>query len=628
MTPYGAWRSLGAALLLLGLPLAVTGQPQCPISYGSTDNAKPNKLYLYFPSADDSTFPNYGTLVSPAKKFDITQLSSYTGNATDLMNRIRDVVTDDYCEFNVKVINTTTAPPTTFPRRVSVAIGTDSNTCGAGCVTWGQAQEVDLNDAVASDFARVWAGSYQASAGAAGGALQGANSTLDRWANSIGGTAAHEAGHTFGLSHADGANMKAGEGGVGTSIMPQGSLITDEERACCRRRFNDVTFSLLASNVGLSIQTMHNWDFINPNSSAASKLRIEFLSSQPSMLLTWSYGGTLSPWTNPTVTGPNGTQTLQGTSYNKFRIEWSTGQAWANGSAGVVGAGVKFHVGATFSGVDYNTPNPILITKVTLLDGSNNPLPLSPRMFGYDSGTADSSDGSFRITFRNLDAAGGPLILANLAVHELPVPISIDSMVAGAAMRDWRGIPVAPWGQQEQPGAARGPVSTVSLPERIEVRDSSSVTIARLAQTRHVFDNFKNPNCKPPEDRNIAPDVNECVNGTNVDLFPSTTVYLTATVIDPAAQHWDPAQGRMVTGPVESTLFYQFGGIHPDLNHNGIDDFLDIQRGTSVDRNGDGVPDDALAKAHHFPWWLVILFLVVLILLTLFWYWRHQPAHA
>jgi hypothetical protein len=258
------------------------------------------------------------------------------------------------------------------------------------------------------------------------------------------------------------------------------------------------------------------------------------------------------------------------------------------------------------------------------VDAGNNALPLSPRMFGYDSGTVDASDGSFRITFRNLDAGAGALILSNLQVHELPVPISIDSMVPGAAMRDWRGVPVVAWGEQPRPEVARPAAS--NLPQRLEIRDASSVTVARLAQGRHVFDNFHNQNCKPPSDRNIAPDVNECVNGTNVDLFPATTVFLTATVIDPNAQHWDPVQNRMVTGPVESTLFYQFGGIHPDLNRNGIDDFLDIQRGTSVDRNGDGVPDEVVSG--KVPWWLLIVILLILIMAMVLWYWQRRPAHA
>ena len=32
--------------------------PTCPINYGSHADAKSNKLYLYFPTTDDPTFPN------------------------------------------------------------------------------------------------------------------------------------------------------------------------------------------------------------------------------------------------------------------------------------------------------------------------------------------------------------------------------------------------------------------------------------------------------------------------------------------------------------------------------------------------------------------------------------------
>jgi len=594
-------------------------QPTCPISYGATDSAKPNKLYLYFPAADDSSFPNYASLVSPAKKFDITQLSSYTGNATDLKNRVQDVVTDDYCEFNVKVFQTTTAPPSSFPRRVTVAIGTDANTSGGG-FTWGQAQEVDLNDGVAVDFAREWGGTYQSSAGAAGGALNGGNSTLDRWAESIGGTAAHEAGHTFGLSHADGANMKSGEGAVGTSIMPQGSLITDEQRACCRRRFNDVTFSLLASNVGLSIQTMHNWNFTNPNPTTATKLQIEFLSKQSTMLMTWAYGGALSPWSTPVVSGPSGTQTLQGTTYNVFRITWSSAKAWSGGTAGQVPGGIEFHVGATFSGVDFNTPNPILVSKVTLFDASNNPLTLSPRMIGYDAGTVDASDGLFRIKFTNLDLAH-PLKIKNIVMRELPVPVSIDSLVNGAKLLDWRGLDVLPWpvgresGRGNTPGTGTENQGTSRLLGDLDVSESSSLTIGKLSQGRHVFDNFANANCKAPADRSISPDVNECVNGTNVDLFPATVAMVTASIVDENATYYDAVQKKMVTGPLESKLFYQFGGIHPDLNKNGVDDFLDIARGQSLDKNGDGVPDEVQKAGFHWTWqlWLLLILLLLLI---------------
>jgi hypothetical protein len=36
-------------------PAAAT--PACPISYGSSDTAKPNKVYLYFPAVADASYP-------------------------------------------------------------------------------------------------------------------------------------------------------------------------------------------------------------------------------------------------------------------------------------------------------------------------------------------------------------------------------------------------------------------------------------------------------------------------------------------------------------------------------------------------------------------------------------------
>ena len=141
----------------------------------------------------------------PRAAFDTSLLTSYTGTAAQLRNAVTDVVKDDYCEFNVQVRPTTTAPPATFARRNTVAIGTDSNPAGFGI-----AENVDLGDAFAVDSARVWAGTYQDVGGGAGGALNGASSTLQRWARGIGGTAAHEAGHNYGLSHSHDATSAAG----------------------------------------------------------------------------------------------------------------------------------------------------------------------------------------------------------------------------------------------------------------------------------------------------------------------------------------------------------------------------------------------------------------------------------
>lgn len=129
----GTWLRAGLLAGMLGGLLAgaapASAASTCPISYGAADDAKPNKLYLYFPSVADAAFPEFGfgsLVTSPAAAFDTSALSSYTGTPDALRSAVTDVVKDDYCEFNVQVRQTTTAPPATFPRRNTVAIGTDS----------------------------------------------------------------------------------------------------------------------------------------------------------------------------------------------------------------------------------------------------------------------------------------------------------------------------------------------------------------------------------------------------------------------------------------------------------------------------------------------------------------------
>jgi hypothetical protein len=581
--------SLGA---LLALAPAAAATPTCPISYGATDDAKPNKLYLYFPTANDTTYPEFSVNSVPTSpvQFNPALLTSYTGTADQLRNATFDVVSDDYCEFNVQVRQTQTAPPTTFARRNTVAIGTDQNVTNSNTQwAWGQAQSVDTGDATAVDFAREWAGTYQFTAGAAGGALNGANSTLARWANSIGGTAAHEAGHSYGIAHSDGLVVGSGEDALTRHIMAAGSNYTDEQRAGYRRHFSDHEMSLLASNVGLSIQTMHNWDLVNPNAQAARRFRITFLAPSATVTQSWSYTGNRSPWINPTVSGSLGTQTFRGTSYHRHTITWSTGQAWSGGASGTVPGGAAFHVGATFSGIDFNQPDPIIITKTELLDSGGNPLALSPRLPGYDAGTLDASDGTFDLLFANVGAR--ELDISDVLVREFPRPISIDALVPHSKLVDVFGQPARPWGESTHLLATKRPLV-------VKRGAARRLTLARLAQKRHIL-NRVGRDCAGG-DATTEPDVLSCRPGFDVDLFPATTIVVKATVTA-RVKHFDRKRRRYVTGPLDSTMYVQIGGRHPDLNRNRRDDAIDIASGKSQDRNGDGVPDEAQREGARRP---------------------------
>lgn len=573
-----------AGFTAIGGTLALA-TPACnDLGYNNVPHAKPNKLYLYFPPADDSTYLEFGVsglATSPAHRFNVAELTSYTGTAAALQSAVFDVVTDDYCEFNVEVIQVTSSPPTTAARRNTVAIGSDSAIDSFGGNTWGLAQNVDTGDATAVDFARVWAGTYQVLAGGAGGALNGANSTVERWARSIGGTSAHEGGHNYGLSHADGLIVKPGEDALTRHIMASGSHYSDEQRAGFRRHFSDNEYSILAANVGLSVQTMFNWDFTNPNAQTAVKLRMDFLSVQPSLTLASVYTGARSPWNSPTVSAALGTQSFKGVTYNKYQITWATGQNWSGGTAGQVGGGVEFHVGASFNGVDYNTPDPIIITNVDLIDASSGVLALHPRIVGFDAGTLDAADGTFAVNAINL--RGAVLQLEQVTVQTLPRFASIDAMVGNVErVFDAFKQPIRPWKTKK-----------ITLPQTA-VKEGGQIPIplATLKEGRNIVQQIGERECARGDIKGEERDTRGCRQGYSLDMFPATSTLIIATVVDPAARHWDPARKAYVVGPMRSRVFYQVAGRHPDLNRNGIDDTIEILSGRAKDENHDGVIDE------------------------------------
>jgi hypothetical protein len=582
--------ALTASLILLSS--AAIAAPQCYTSYGGT---KTNKLYLYFPTVADASYPEFGVPfglppTSPAHAFNIADLPSYTGTAAQLRDAVYDVVADDYCEFNVEVIQTTTAPPATFPKRNTVSIGTDDGTAAGGL--FGLAQNVDTGDATAVDFAHEWAATYQGEFGGPGGALNGANSTLERWARSIGGTAAHEAGHNYGASHSDGLILAPGEDPLVHHIMASGSHYSGEDRAGYRRHFSDHEYSLIAANVGLSVQTIWNWDFANPNAQTATKVMMDILSTQAALNIQWAYNGNESPWINPTVSASLGNVMFKGVSYHHFQVTWTTGHGWdghvpggpgpSPGVSGQVAGGASFHVGTGFVGVDYNLPDPIIITQVTLFDGGGA-LALHPRAVSFDSGALDAADGTFNLQAMNVE--GAPLRLDAINVRLLPRLASINSMVRGAdGLKDVRGQAFSPWTR---------PV-TLKFGKTLEKGQTIYIPVARLSDKRHVVERVS-ADCNRG-DRLQGPDTVSCRPGINVDLFPSTTMLVTAQATDLNAKHWDPREKQYVNGPVSSTSFVQIVGHHPDLNKNGVDDYIDILTKKSQDQNGDGVPDEVQRK--------------------------------
>ena len=538
--------------------------------------SKSHKLFLYFPTASDSTFPNYGPGVSPAKPFDVADLDPSIGTTAALRDRIFDVVTDDYCEFNVQVQQTTTNPERCSSppaRRMTVAVGSDPTAPGAS------AQEVDLGDKVNVDFARAWAGTYVNCEGGDGGAgcsddrRPGREPTRRSTAGpqAIGGTAAHEAGHTYGLLHSDDNTPTAcgGEPGPGPTpgednfkrhLMPSGCNLDGEDRASYRRHISDRAFGLLATNVGLSIETMHNWDLVNPNSADRQQPDDRFPQHEGGGDHDWTFTGSQSPWINPVVTGPSGTTVWQGKTYNRFTITWSKpNPAWA-GTPGVLPAGADFHVGATFTGVDFNQPDPIIIRNITLFDAASNPLTLHPRLPMYDSGTLDPATNDFVLHIYPL-LMNPDLILQEAVVYQLPRVASIESMIGDGKPFSFDGLPITPWSASRCETSPTGD-GVVSC-KLANLSDRPHVEVTRSLGERGVYDCSRGvPQIGLRGDSPDSPDNEGLVcAGTSRDPFPSTTVYVIATFVDPKAEHWDPKAQKMVVGPVTSKVFYQFAGV-------------------------------------------------------------------
>ncbi len=596
------------------LPVAWSA-PTCPLSYGEIDSAKSNKLYLYFPTTPDAAFPNHPlptvTNYTPAQPFDVANLTPISRITTTdaLRQRIYDVVADDYCEFNVQVVLTTTNPASSLcapPARCAiVAVGSDSN-----ATIWGQADVArDDGDNVPVNYARVWAGTYVSCEGGQGlsgvcssdGALIGDHATLDRWAQAIGGTAAHEAGHTYGLDHED--ENPCGyvqESKTCTSVpdpnlenlirhlMPSGRFIPGNARAEFRRYFSDITYSLLATNVGLSVQTMHNWDLQNPNSDEARSLTIEFLSIQPAISdPSWSFTGVSSPWINPSVSRLEGTTRFRGIDYNRYVITWSEGNPlWTTSEPGTLPGGSRFHIGATFVGVDFNQPDPIIIQNVTLFGdaGASTPLTLSPRLPMYDAGTLNLASGSFSVNFFP-PPTGRDLVMEDVVIYQLPRVASIESMIGDGRPVSYDNVPIIPLSASKCEESSQHKTKPCNI---ANVSDEPHVLVAHKLGEKGVYDCSKGvPIIRPSkehadyqnsvkqhglgdsQDSTYSPDFEGPIcAGTTRDPFPSTTVYVIATFADPDVKHYDSEKGEYVIGPMTSKVYYQFAGIR-DLKKIG-----------------------------------------------------------
>ena len=460
-------------------------------------------------------------------------------------------------EFNVQVIPVPSpVSGTAFQHRNVIGIGTDK-AAGRNCQDplFGESNTAggDPGDLHAVDFARIFAGYFDC-----------ANVPLGRddLANMIGSSAAHEAAHNYGLSHADGDETtrhndetpRDNEDEWSHHLMKEGGAYDYQQRSA-KRHFSDFETSALARHVGLAMDTMWTWDFTNPNMEAATKLHMELLSAEPALILSWPLEEASSPWIKPALSGPSGERVFKGKTYKVYQIEWSMANE-RSPTPGRVAPGNGFQVGATFSRASKTGPEAVIVSNVTLYDENGQTLRGHPQWLGFDAGTIDRNSGNLNIRFFNfLDR---PLILRDVVVRDLPEFMSIKAMARNKPISDIFDRKFTPW-------TTRRPVLQSTIAEMlkweampldnegswrrhlnytIEPNEEFKVPVANSAQGRHISVQRHDSDCLPSRASDFAL---KCHSGITVDdLFPATTMYITATIADPSG--------------VESHIFYQVAG--------------------------------------------------------------------
>ena len=563
-----------------------------------------SRIYLYYPTVQDPQFPAMGggAVTTPLGAFDLSQLDSSIGAEAALLARVETLVKTGLCEFNVGVttVRQPQLPSPTESHWQIVGIGSDGFSSPQAPVA--QAEHIsNSGDSDPQDYVRFWVADLGDWA-QLGGELIGANSTLDRWATGMANIILHELGHNHGTGHADaGPRQGTTEDAAPNHFMSPLNAASPSAFVTALNHHSDTSYEALAHSVGLAAQTVHNWDFVNPNATSADSFTITLVAMQPGVTLTegWVYSGPLSPWSNALI-APDGQRNFQGQTRDAFVVIFHTIKAWANGSTpGEVPPGALFHTGLSVHGGPFAVYDAVLSYQ-------GAPLLLHPRMVDF-AGTTGFRPGpparpGFSIRLTNPVPARGPILVRDIDVRFSPRMIDIETMVSGAVPRgldDRRAALYERTPSRDRPDIAGR--ETLRRRQFVVGADPISIPIAALSDPRHLMVEH---HCPPPERERAPPqgrrparppwsdDLSTCSAGTSLSLFPATYVYVSATIVDPAARQWDARRRRMVTGPLATRVFFQVAGSVPDANRNGVDDLLDIRNGRSRDANRDGVPDE------------------------------------
>ena len=613
----------------------------------------------------------------------------------DLAARLETAIDFELCELDVDVHVSTTAPDITVAplagadKWTIVVVGQDNLN---GTIGYAQPTERFVDSQRNHDWARIW---LDAVSNWAGADLTGANNDLERWTTTLANFITHEIGHGFNARHLFSCpmvpNPTTGEEDLSyclsltlveaasvsgctcwkklakerceePSFWPPGEQLEDpaqghllaqpvkfeaaqpptESTGCLiptmhaekLQHLSDVNIGVTGGIVGLSIQTLSSWNFLNPNNQAANRMAMTFIRKHTSdpvqpLSITGFYTGKYGPWINdtsmiPRVTGavpdpprpvtppgvppatiggpppdPCGASTrmtgqlcINDELYDIYQLvlseansEWKT--VPDDDGDVVVPAGAEFHTGITFAEAGVMLFGVRLQRKNASNPSQFDDMLLQPRYVEFEATDLPSESycggGEFEAGIWGFNAfnwdrefTDRDLIIKDFQVHLLPRRIALDAMLVDADLVSIHGGPVQPLRRLSRAQLPTFPLSVGAKSQKIAI---TSLADDRYLDTLDALCSTQQPEL--------------CPIAGQLGLFPATYVYISGTVLDEHVKHWDVGQGQFVTGPVRTRFFRQVAGFRPDLNANGVDDRIDIALRGSADRNDDGVPDDA-----------------------------------
>ena len=306
---------------------------------------------------------------------------------------------------------------------------------------------------------------------------------------------------------------------------------------------------------------MHNWDLVNPNAQTAHRFRLTFLSPQADA------GDVVdlrrhraARGARPTLSA-NGTQTFKGTTYNRFRLTWSTDKAW-NGAAARRGARrrrVPRRRDVLGHRLQHAGPDHHHQERAARL--GRHPLRAPAAAARLRRGGGRQRRRRVRDSTSSPSGAVRHRHPRTSSVRELPRVLSIDAMVPRREALSTRSASHSSRYERHAQGRLR---RSRTLKRGATLR----VPVASMADERHLLDVVDADDCDVGDSAGRPATARRASRAGTSGCSRRRRSTSPRRVVQPDARCGTGGASATCARDLESRIFYQLGGIHPDLNKN------------------------------------------------------------